>query len=307
VLPFVGTGEAHEVRRVHEDEAVKTLAGALVVPVKPALPFREVNPWEEAPPSSRASEHMQQRGSGEVLPFARTPQAVAPLVEVAPILVRADGWAPELGFEHAPPPVAAPPPPAPTPRETPAPPPMIGPLARPEMAEAPPELEEPALPAAPEAPAAPVLPAPPEDPGLPLDRYPLERCAAIAASIARSKPEKERILEEHELDPRTWEALDKHWKEAVTAQAGRGRTSLLKAYDKAYVEQLEKERGPIRLEEYARIVVAQERGSVDEELAAMTLPRGALLRIQGVWLGRVAADAELAKSVRAAVEEARER
>jgi hypothetical protein len=184
---------------------------------------------------------------------------------------------------------------------------MIGPLATPEMAEttekSPPEPEEPALPT---VPAAPAPAAPAEDPGLPIDRYPLERCAAIAASIARTKSEKDRILEEHELKPETWEALDKHWNELVRAQAGRGRTAPLKAYDAAYVAQLEKERGAIRVEEYARIVVGQERGSVDEELAAMTLPRGSLLRIQRVWLDRIATEAELGRSVSVAVETARE-
>ena len=134
----------------------------------------------------------------------------------------------------------------------------------------------------------------------------LVRCAAIAASIARTKTEKDRILEEHELEPGMWEVLDKHWNETVRALAGRGRTAPLTAYDTAYVAQIEKERGPIGVEEYARIVVAQERGSADEELAALSLPRGALLRVQRVWLGRViAADAELGKSVRVAVEAAR--
>jgi len=92
----------------------------------------------------------------------------------------------------------------------------------------------------------------------------------------------------------------------IRAETGRGRSALLKAYDMAYIAQLEEERGPIRVEDYARLLVAAERGSGDVKLAAMGLPRGALLRIQRVWLGKVAGDAELGKSVRIAVESARE-
>jgi len=152
-------------------------------------------------------------------------------------------------------------------------------------------------------------PAPAQPPGpapLPIDRYPLERCAAIAASIARTRPETDRILAENELDPPAWQALDQHWNDEVRAQAGRGRTAPLKAYDAAYVAQLEKERGPIQVREYARLVVAKERGIEEETLAELSLPRGALLRLQRVWLARVAADPELGKGVREAMEAARE-
>ncbi len=184
----------------------------------------------------------------------------------------------------------------------------------------PPEPPPAGPPPPPEAPAAEPRPSPdaaaPRDEGpppgppgtrtLPLDAYPLERCAAIAASVARVKPDRDRILREHELDAEVWEELDRHHLEQVRAQAGRGRTAPLKAYDAAYVAQLEKERGPIRVDEYARLLVAQERGEADDVLGALGLPRGALLRIQRVWLGRVAADAELGKSLRAATDAARE-
>lgn len=196
----------------------------------------------------------------------------------------------------------APPPPAPAPPpviEPPPPPALIGPLATPEMvAAAEPPADEPTAEPAAAEPAAPAE--------LPLDRYPLERCAAIAASLARTRAARDAILAEHELDLATWEALDRHHREAVQAQAGRGRTAPLKAYDAAYVAQLEKERGVIRVDDYARLVVAQERGADAEELSEMGLPRGALLRLQRVWLARTTADAELARALRQAVEAARE-
>ncbi len=149
-------------------------------------------------------------------------------------------------------------------------------------------------------------PPPPEEPGLPLDRYPLERCAAIAASIARRKPETGAILEEHELSPPRWEALAQHWQDAIRADSGRGKTRQLDAYDDAYVGQLEAERGPIRVEEYARIVVAAERGSEGAELEALGLPRSALLRVSRVWSRRTAADADLGRAVRDGIEAVRE-
>ena len=192
----------------------------------------------------------------------------------------------------------------PAPPATPAePPPMIGPLATPEML-----APAPAKPVDEEAPAKPE-PEPakePEPPPLPLDAYPLERCAAIAASIARTKDRTRGILAEHELAPDLWQRLDRHWIDHVRQSSGRGKTAPLKAYDAAYVGQLEKERGPIKTEEYADLVVAMERGSAEEALSTLDLPRGALLRVQRVWLERTSRNQDLGKAVRHAVEAARD-
>jgi hypothetical protein len=81
--------------------------------------------------------------------------------------------------------------------------------------------------------------------------------------------------------------------------------TLLKAYDAAYVAQLEKERGPITIDEYARLVIASERGQVAPTLTELKLPRGAVLRIERVWLDKVADDPELAANVRKAILTAR--
>jgi hypothetical protein len=140
---------------------------------------------------------------------------------------------------------------------------------------------------------------------LPLDAFPIDRCAATAASMARRTADRAKILEENELTQKTWDALVKHWTEAIREETKRGKTALLEAYDRAYVARLEEERGPIRPEDYARIVVAGERGNADEALAKLTLPRGAMLRIQRVWVGRIAADPAVGASVRDATEAAR--
>jgi hypothetical protein len=156
------------------------------------------------------------------------------------------------------------------------------------------------MPFTPSAPA----PAPePAEPGLPLADYPLERCAAITASIARRKDEKDAILERSKLTSERWAELDRHWNEAVQLELERGKTGLLSAYDSAYVAQLEAERGAIGVEEYARLAVAAEAGVEKETLAELDLPRGAMLRLRRVWLKKTSEDAALARRVRKAIDD----
>lgn len=204
---------------------------------------------------------------------------------------------PELKSAQIPAPAAAPVPEEPMPG-LPAPPPHIGPIA---MVDAPPRAEEPVH----EEPVAPVVesPAPPE-PEIP--QISLEKCAEITASIARTKGDESRILKENKLTKKAWEDVKAHWNEEVRKETARGKSVLLKRFDGAYVEQLERERGTINVEEYARISVAMERGTVDEVFAELGLPRGALMRIERVWAGRMAKDGVLEARVRDAVEGERE-
>lgn len=170
---------------------------------------------------------------------------------------------------------------------------------------APPEASAP-VPEPEAATPAPEPPAPEPPAPLPLEAYPIERCAAIAASLARRKADRAATLDQCELDEELWEALDRHWAEAIRAAAARGKTAPLRAYDEAYVARLEAERGAITAEEYARILVAAERGTEKEALAELGLPRGALLRVQRVWLRRMGESKDLGRRVREAVEGARE-
>jgi hypothetical protein len=135
---------------------------------------------------------------------------------------------------------------------------------------------------------------------------PIERCATIAASIARRPAEIAQILEEEKLDPETWAAIDKGWREAIREETKHGRKALLTLYDRAYVARLEEERGPIELEEYARLVLAAERGTLAEVLAEMMLPREAMVRIERVWLAKIMEEAGLAKLLRGSLRAARE-
>jgi hypothetical protein len=102
----------------------------------------------------------------------------------------------------------------------------------PPMLEVPPPTEvTPTPPPAPALPVAiPLAASIPEQAKLPLTTYPMERCAAIAASIARTKADKTTILLGHDLTPEVWAALDTHWREAIQIEAQRGNMTLLRAH-----------------------------------------------------------------------------
>jgi hypothetical protein len=189
----------------------------------------------------------------------------------------------------------------------------IGPLAAPPAEEPAAELDPETPPLGSPEPAAlePAAPAPePEDPAtdaeLPLDEFPIERCAAIAASIARTPAREASILDAIELHPALWARIEQRWSEAITGELSRGKMGLVNAYDAAYVGRLEEERGPITIAEHARLVVAAERGRAAEVLAELTLPAGTLVRLERILLKKIVADPLFGASVRRAVKAARE-
>ena len=96
------------------------------------------------------------------------------------------------------------------------------------------------------------------------------------------------------------------WSDAIRAENAKGKSALLRAYDRAYVAQLEKERGAIKLDEYARLAVAAERGAEDHVAMELGLPRSGLIRIERVWLEKMSADPELRRLAVEAVRAARE-
>jgi hypothetical protein len=220
------------------------------------------------------------------IPLAPAPEPLIAAAEGAPVIAAAEGA-----------PVVAPAEGVPVTPHAPAPPALIGPLATLEMAtraapapEPPPDV----LPATAQAPV------PGGDP-LPLSAYPLVRCAAITASIARRKDDKPAVLERHELTEDRWSALEAHWGEAMKEESGRGGSDLLSAFDAAYVEQLEAERGALTIDDYARLMVSVERGTTGEVLDALDLPRGSMARLQRVWLKKVGQNAALGRQVREAM------
>jgi hypothetical protein len=267
-------------------------------------------PAPAPPPASAPTATLPPRQRGPVMPFgAMPPPATSPTTTMAGIPSPAR---PLLPFGPPAPPV---PPSTPFPEQSvaseailededvvpdedeepvavarplPEAPPMIGPLARAELSAIQLiQVESPAVAA-------------------PQDEWPVDRCAAIAASIARTRAETPRILEAHGLDPASWSALTRHWAAAIRDETKKGKVSLLNAYDRAYVAQLERERGAITVEEYARLLIAGERDAEREALAELGLPTTALIRIERVWMERIAADPELGACARQAVLAARE-
>jgi hypothetical protein len=134
--------------------------------------------------------------------------------------------------------------------------------------------------------------------------FPLERCAKIAASVARRKADNTAILREHDLTPEVWAELDSHWRDAVRLDTERGSMALLRAYDSAYVDQIEAERGPVTVDQYVQVAMALENGIGPTTLQDLDLPRSALLRVQRVWMEKISQNKELAERVRQAVDRA---
>ncbi len=112
------------------------------------------------------------------------------------------------------------------------------------------------------------------------------------------------ILEEASLAPAVFFQLDAHWLEAIKEEMGRGKKALLSEYDGAFVAALEAERGAITAGEYARLVVAIERGSAANVLEELRLPPDATMRVRRVFLERTAKDPTFARAVRAAIRDA---
>jgi len=199
---------------------------------------------------------------------------------------------------------AAPPPPPPEePPLPPAPPPMAPPLMAPPLM-APPLMAVPPPPPAPPPPAppppAPPPPAPPPAP--PTEPLALERYAEINVDLARKRAPAQ-ALAARGVDAATWERTDTHWKPRLGDRAHRD------AYDAAFVSALEKARdeGAFTVADYARIMVGVERGQLPALAAAYGVPPPDVMRVQRVWLKRVASDAALGAAAVAAVAAARER
>ncbi|WP_437764910.1 DUF2169 domain-containing protein [Sorangium sp. So ce281] len=181
-----------------------------------------------------------------------------------------------------------------------APPAMIGPLAKADTARAPVEAST----VRSEQAASTPEPTPIEAEEPPVDLT-LEETATIAAELAEGKTERAEILDAHGVGERAWRANERRWNEALAEEQGRGKSALRGAYDAAYAARVEKFRGPVTLEEYARILVGIERGRANGVLDALKIQRPALMPIVRVWAKRVAKDVKLSQEATKALREAK--
>ncbi|UQA56659.1 DUF2169 family type VI secretion system accessory protein [Polyangium aurulentum] len=136
----------------------------------------------------------------------------------------------------------------------------------------------------------------------PMPELPIEMCAAMAARIDRTPEAREAILAEMGLSLHAWASTSQYWTSAIRTEVEQGRTELLLTYDRAYVDQIELERGVLDVEDYTRLMVSVERSSdADVVLAEQGVPRAALVRIERVWLQRMQADPAFGARVRQAL------
>jgi hypothetical protein len=163
------------------------------------------------------------------------------------------------------------------------PPPMVGPLA---IAASAPE-EAPAVQSATPDEAMDEAPPSPAD-------FPIEECAAITAEIDIKPESLSEILKKHTLTEPAWADIERHVAQTIQEQTERDDTTVLEAFDAAYVKQIEEERGQIHVEEYARILGRAGRGSGGPALGGVALPREGLMRIKRVGLRRMMKDSVFA-------------
>lgn len=140
---------------------------------------------------------------------------------------------------------------------------------------------------------------------LPLAEVPIDVCAAVAARIDRRPGARADILEEMGLSPSMYNAADRTWIAAIRAETEQGRSDLRTMYDRAYVGQLEMERGPMEVIDYVRLMTGVEHGDLDEVLAEFDVPQASLVRIERVWRERMNVDPALSLRVRQAMPGAR--
>jgi len=137
-------------------------------------------------------------------------------------------------------------------------------------------------------------PAPPDPPGIELS---VGQFATIAAEIAEQRHDTPTVLEAHGLDARAWSENERRTSAVIDEHASRGSHAPRAEYDAAYVAQVERFRGPITPEEYARILLALDRGRTNETLDVLRVHRPALMPIVRSWTRKIAKDARLADVV----------
>ncbi|WP_437652720.1 DUF2169 domain-containing protein [Sorangium sp. So ce1182] len=277
------------------------------------VPAAAVPAWGAAPPWQAAPAAAAPAAAG-AMAWQAAPAAAAPAAAGA-IDVSALAPAPELAIQA---------PEARSPRLTPPPPPLLGqPPPKPAAgvgaagaeegraqaprAEAPrveatrpetPRVEAPH----PDVPRAGASPAP--EPAARPEDIPVERFASISAEIAEQRAPRAEVLRAHGLSERAWAPVERHFR-ALLEKDTRAGGRLLAAHDAAYVAAVEGLRGPIGLQEYARIAVGLERGMASEVLDALAIQRAALMPIVRVWTKKAAGQMALSAELMALLEELR--
>jgi hypothetical protein len=294
VLPFVPGAAPREIASgsaaCSDEEQERDATGTMflrVAPIKPALPFERSQQKQQIEPPVVTAIPVRPELARALQPAKEEP--LAPHEDRAPEeearRVRADP------FDVAPPP-------------------MLGPLAgvqkpaeEKQVADA--SIVQKAALAQPEgdviAPAPVVLPEPEPEPV----ELTIGQVATIAAELAEGKVERKKVLDAHGLRERGWRENERRWTSALEEESARGIHGLRGKYDAAYVARVEGFRGPIKLEEYARIVTGLERGQANGVLDSLRIQQPALMPIVRLWTRKVAQDMKLGDAATLAIRAAR--
>lgn len=182
-----------------------------------------------------------------------------------------------------------------------APPPMIGPLAKMEPAM---ELEKRACTLVATVPLHQEKPRQTEKAShddTPPVRLSIEQTATVAAELSEGHIERPRVFDAHELGEPTWCENQSRWDDALKDEQKHGKSKLRNDYDTAYVKRVEGFRGAITVDDYACLVVAMQRSTLDATLAELRIQRPALMPIMRVWAKKIATDARIGKDVAATI------
>lgn len=115
------------------------------------------------------------------------------------------------------------------------------------------------------------------------------------------------VLGQHGISKADLASFEARFREAIAHETDRGSDALLSEYDEAFVEGIERAKGTISAEGYARIVIGRERGRIAVIAEALGVPRSAVMRIERVWRRRVNRDPALGREVARLIDEARRR
>lgn len=133
------------------------------------------------------------------------------------------------------------------------------------------------------------------------------RAWASIQSALLTGAERGDVLDQHGITQTDLASFEARFREAITHETDRGSDALLSEYDEAFVEGIERAKGPISAEGYARIVIGRERGRIAVIAEALGVPRSAMMRIERVWRRRINRDPALGREVARLIDEARRR
>ncbi|WP_437593122.1 DUF2169 domain-containing protein [Sorangium sp. So ce1000] len=138
------------------------------------------------------------------------------------------------------------------------------------------------------------------------DEVSLERCAIVAAELAEKPVPRADVLGAHGLSEARWTEAERRWREAMAGEARRRERALRDRFDAAYVGAWEAVCGALHAVDYARLLVATERGGGAAALGDRAIRRTVWARMKRLWARRLAEDPRLRARVEAEIARLRE-